>query len=252
VNQGLSESSRTSGREAVCLKTMESKRLKIAVGMPSASEFLHTKFVQCLIALEYPPNTDVRFISTLGVQLPFARNYIVSEALKSHSDYLFFIDVDMTFPPDALKRLLEHKLNIVNALAFRRIKPHYPCIFKWNDIEKSYNTMAYYHGLVSVDATGMSCMLIKMDVFKKMKPPYYYYKDHLFSSDLTWCSNALKLGYKIWVDSSLKIGHIGSNQVIDENYYIAHLSPEAKKKWNNGLRGFLNKRARDKELYKRN
>lgn len=228
---------------------MEKKRLKITIGTPSATEYLHRRFVQSLLSLEYPPNTDVQFSQVFGVQLPFARNHIVQDALKDNSDYLFFLDADMIFPPDVLMRLLNHNKDIINALAFRRICPHYPCIFKWNEKEGTYETMEYYGGLMTVDATGMACMLIKTDVFRKMKRPWYYYDQHLFSSDLTFCKNAKKLGYKIWIDSSLKIGHLGSDKVITEKQYLEQLNPENKAKWNAGMKEFIRRRVSEKELY---
>ncbi len=207
--------------------------------MPSASEYLNRKFVQSLINLRYPVNTDIQFISVYGSQIPFARNSIVDDAIKNESDYLLFIDVDMVFPSDLFLRLYEHKKDIVNALAFRRIDPHYPCIFEWKEKTKCYETKKYTKGLLSVDATGMAACLINLDVFKKLKKPYYYYRDNIFSSDLTFCWNLKKAGYEIFVDTDLKIGHIGSERVIDESYYLNHLSPEAKKEHNENIKQII-------------
>ena len=226
---------------------MEEKRIRITLGVPSATEHLHRRFVQSLMSLEYPKNADINFTSVYGYQLPFARNRIVQEALNNNSDYLLFIDADMVFSPDLLLRLLKHDVPFVNALAFRRIKPHYPCIFKWNEKEKCYETVPYFGGLLEVDATGMPAVLIKMEIFKKMKQPWYYYEDHLFSSDLTFCRNAKKLGYKILIDTDLKIGHIGEEIVVTEEFYLNHLSPESKEEWNRGMRQFIKKRADFKE-----
>lgn len=229
------------------MKTDE--RLRIMVGIPTASALLHRKFVQSLMSLQYPPNADVDINVVEGYQLPFARNRIVQHALEKNCDYLFFIDADMVFPSDTLTKLLAHDLDFVNALAFRRTKPHYPCIFNWNDTEKSYETVSYSGGLLEVDATGMPAVLIKTDIFKKMKEiwpnqPWYYYRDNVFSSDLTFCENARKLGYKIMIDTDLKIGHLGEEIVITEDFYLAHLDENAKLQHNEGLRQFL---AKDKK-----
>ena len=222
----------------------ENKKIKITIGIPTASDMLHRKFVQSLHCLQYPINTEIDINIVSGHQLPFARNRIVQHALKTNADYLFFIDADMIFPSDILIRLLKHDLDIVNALAFRRTKPHYPCIFNWNEIEKSYETVSYSTGLLSVDATGMPAILIKTDVFRKMKEiypqnPWYYYRDNLFSSDLTFCENARKLRYKIMIDTDLKIGHIGEEIVVTEDFYLSHLSLEEKEKHNQRIRDFL-------------
>ena len=237
------------------LEVKEQKRRKIMIGIPTASAMLHRKFVQSLMQLKYPPYADIDINVLEGYQLPFARNRIVQNALEKDCDHLLFIDADMVFPSDLLTRLLKHDVPFVNALAFRRTKPHYPCIFKFDKENSCYITVdysKYKNKLISVDATGMAAVLIKMEVFKRMKQPWYYYRDHLFSSDLTFCENAKKLGFKILIDTSLKIGHIGAEKVIDESHYLAHLSPEAREKWNKGMRDFLKHKAKDKELYERN
>jgi len=197
------------------------------------------------MCLQLPQNVEIDYNIITGYQLPFARNRIVQHALESESDYVFFIDADMIFPSDSLIRLFKHNLDIVNALAFRRTSPHYPTIFEWNENEKCYETMMYTKGLLEVDASGMACILIKTEVFRKMKQPWYYYRDNQFSSDITFCENARKEGFKIMIDTDLKIGHLGDEKVIDETYYFQHLCPEAKEQWNSGMRDYIKKQKAD-------
>jgi len=216
--------------------------MKITIGIPTASALLHRKFVQSLMSLQFPMGTDADINIVEGYQLPFARNRIVQHALESNSEYLLFIDADMIFPPDAFKRLLFHNVDIVNALAFRRTAPHYPCIFNWADKNNCYITADYSgcpEGLLKVDACGMPCILIKTKVFKKMKQPWYYYRDNQFSSDLTFCWEAKKLGYDINIDTSLKIGHIGEECVVDETFYLNNLKPNKRDKWNAGMKEYI-------------
>lgn len=217
-------------------------KTRIIIGIPTASALLHRRFVQSLMSLQYPQGVDADINIVEGYQIPFARNRIVQHALELDADYVFFIDADMIFPPDTLKRLLNHNVDIVNALAFRRTSPHYPCIFSWDEENECYITADYSSSktsLMKVDACGMPCILIKTEVFKKMKQPWYYYRDNLFSSDLTFCWEASKLGYDINIDTFLKIGHIGEEVIIDESFYLNHLSPEEKEKWNLNMKDFL-------------
>ena len=227
---------------------MLNKRLRITVGIPTSTSFFHQKFVQSLMSLQYPPNTDALHSIVTGYQLPFARNRIVEEALKNNSDYIFYIDVDMIFPPDALIRLVNRHVDICHALSFRRTPPHYPCLFDWHDDSKCYETVDYSKGdnnLVSVDAAGSACTLINMDVYKKMKKPYYYYHNDAFSSDLTFSMNAKKLGYDIFIDRTLKIGHIGAEIIVTEDHYLATLSSKSKEEWNKNMKKAL----KEKENY---
>ncbi len=226
------------------LESLEkSKKLKITVGILTATAYFHRRFVESLLRLEYPPNSEVRFDIMEGFQIPFARNRVVEDAFKDNSDYIFFLDSDMVFPPDSLMRLLNHNKSVVNALAFRRQHPHFPAVFKWNKENFCYETIHYQlnSGLTAADATGMACILIKTEVFKKLKKPYYFYDKNLFSSDLSFCRSLNKIDVPIYIDTNLKIGHLGDNKIATEEDYIRNKNPEAIKKYN---RLFL------KELYK--
>lgn len=216
--------------------------MKISIGVPTSSARLHRKFVQSLMSLSYPQGIDADINILEGYQIPFARNRAVKNALNNNADYLFFVDADMIFPPETLRVLLSHNVDIVNALAFRRIKPHYPCIFNWDESNGCYITADYSKSqkrLLKVDACGMPCILIKTDVFKKMQEPWYYYRDNLFSSDLTFCENAKKAGFDINIDTQLKIGHIGEEKIIDESFYLSHLDKENKEQWYKNMKEFI-------------
>ena len=224
----------------------------VLFGVPFNRGSIEPEFVLSLIdTLFYLAKNGVsgNVLTQESALISISRNKIVE---KCNADYLMFVDTDMVFPPDLLIRLMFHNVDIVNALAFRRVPPHYPCIFKWDEKEKCYETMVYYGGLLEVDATGMAACLIKTKVFKSLPKPWYYYRDHLFSSDLTFCENVRKAGFKVYVDTDLKIGHLGAEQVIDEEFYLRYLKPEEREKWNKGMREFLQERAREKELWKRN
>ena len=78
-----------------------------------------------------------------------------------------------------------------------------------------------------------------------MPKPWYYYRDNIFSSDLTFSWNAKKAGFEIWIDKTLKTGHIGSEIVVTEESYLAELTTQSKEEWNNKMR----KKVKEKELY---
>jgi hypothetical protein len=223
---------------------------KILISIPTASPYLHRKFVQSLHQLKYPTGYKVEINILEGYQIPFARNHAAELALEKECSHLFFIDADMIFPGNSLEKLLSNDKDICHALSFRRIKPHYPCIFKWIKETECYETVDYSDksSLFTVDAAGSACTLIKTDVFKKMKKPWYYYRDHTFSSDLTFSWDAQKAGFEIWIDKELKTGHIGSEIVVTEEFYLNELSSNSKEVWTAQMK----KHVKEKELYKKN
>src|SRR3990172_3668433 len=55
-----------------------------------------------------------------GYTISENRNYCVVQAQKNQSEYLFFVDDDMTFPPDTLERLIAHKKEVVGVNSYSR------------------------------------------------------------------------------------------------------------------------------------
>ena len=57
----------------------------------------------------------------------------------------------------------------------------------------------------------MACCLIKVDVLKKMQETYGDFFKYIktYGEDLSFCIRATSLGYKIMVDNSFVLGHIG-------------------------------------------
>jgi len=182
------------------------------IGVPHQDFFpqrWHTDFIS-LKGLE-----NVKVSHVYGSQIAKARNDIVA---TMSGEWLVFIDSDMTFPSDSLERLIEdakrEDVDIVGAPCYRKVPKYEPCWF-WefpNGEEKYYRKLETDLGeeLFEVDAMGSAFCLIKKKVFEKMKEtgiPFYQYTDTL-SEDLLFCRKAKKLGFKIWVDPRLQIGHL--------------------------------------------
>ena len=65
--------------------------------------------------------------------------------------------------------------------------------------------------LVEVDWVGTAFTLINMKVFKKMPRPWFEYDfnpKHIVGEDVLFCIKAKKLGYKVYVDPEVNIGHL--------------------------------------------
>jgi GT2 family glycosyltransferase len=61
---------------------------------------------------------------------------------------------------------------------------------------------------------GTGVCLINMDVFKKLKAPYFAFtvdKNGQVANgeDGTFCDKARKAGYRVWCDPTISVGHLG-------------------------------------------
>lgn len=154
-------------------------------------------------------------------QVVLARNGLADYALANGYDHLFFIDDDHVWPSDIISRLLKHANDAVSALYFRRVPPFGPVAFQ--GVALSSGAIEYQRlpvamgGLVEVDATGMGAFLLKVDVLKKLKQPFFVLEDRT-GSDIHFCRKIRQAGVSIYVDYDTVVGHLGDRPIIDQNF----------------------------------
>jgi 2-polyprenyl-3-methyl-5-hydroxy-6-metoxy-1,4-benzoquinol methylase len=68
-------------------------------------------------------------------------------------------------------------------------------------------------GLYEVDIIGGGCMLMKTDIFRKIPQPYFWI-DGIVGTDVHLCNQLREAGVKIFVDTSIELGHQGDGEVI--------------------------------------
>ena len=66
-------------------------------------------------------------------------------------------------------------------------------------------------GLVKVDALGAGVLLVKKEVFKRIRNPYFFYEIDR-SEDVNFCHYARMCGFDIHCDTDLDILHIGKQR----------------------------------------
>jgi|ETNvirnome_2_300_1030623.scaffolds.fasta_scaffold00134_14 hypothetical protein len=173
-----------------------------------------------------PVEFDFYFFVIGRTFTPMAREEAVKNSLEAGMDYLWMIDDDMIADNDIFERLYRHDVDIVGGLAFTRNPPFkpviYSCIDGWDPIDKKDYFINHYimnypkDKLVECDAFGFGTALIKMDVFRKMKPPYFALSSQT-GEDILFCYNAKKYGFKVYVDTSTKLGHLGNPIKVTED-----------------------------------
>lgn len=157
-------------------------------------------------------NTRMIPMTINGADPAAARNDMAITLLNGGAEYILFIDSDMTFPADALNRLLDHDLDIVGcdyrmrASPFERIGTYEPHMIQPDE------------GLAERTLLGLGFLLVKRRVFEKLPSPWFQrvYEGRIFrTEDLFFCKNAIEAGFQIWCDLDLskQVDHIGLQQV---------------------------------------
>ena len=194
----------------------------------------------CGVPFEYPKNIKFEFyIATIGrVFTALARERITETALSLGADYLFMIDDDMIEPTDLFENLFRHDVDIVAPLAFTRYPPHKPVLYElktgYDAVEKkeyyiNYPVMNYpKNTLVQCDAVGFGAVLIKVGVFRDI-PKSWFMNTSPAGEDIHFCWKAGKHGKKIFMDTSVKLGHLSDPKEITEEVYESNENIESLK-----------------------
>ena len=224
-------------------KVEEKKKLvRVVIGVPNEGHTVppaydnHMEFHQHLGRLEinskaadYPGPQFGFGLFTAGRLLTCAaREALAAAALGSNADYILMYDDDMIIPQDLFERLYRHDVDIVGALAFTRNPPHYPVIFKQEKGYDHVHNTDYFinhhvrnypkNALVRCDAVGFGAVLIKMEVIRAMRKPYFMSTTGS-GEDIFFCYKAAQeTGAKVYMDTSVILGHLGAQICIDEAY----------------------------------
>ena len=169
--------------------------------------------VKCWFKL---PKYDI--IWAEGPDLDFNRNMIWRQALNLQvrkPSHLLTIDTDIVFKPEDVFKIEEHLNNGLDAVTgiYPVGQPPYPpCIFE--RIPGDYKLTTPKEGLNEIGACGAGFMGINKNVILNMvKDPFDNIKegDIFHGEDITFCHHLRELGYKLWSDSSVVLGHVRTN-----------------------------------------
>jgi hypothetical protein len=160
-----------------------------------------------------------------GMPYDHARNEACKQCLIEGWDYLFFLDSDVIPPADAIQRLIQKGKPIISGLYCRRSSPHaVPVAIKdgqWlTTLPKNKN-----NPLVEVHQVGAGCLLIRRNVLEQLPPQregkhWFDWKvdmrghnifpdNQCLSEDFTFSQHAIKNGFKVILDTSVRCKHVG-------------------------------------------
>lgn len=167
------------------------------------------------------------------------RNMVVEAFLQSDAEYLLFADSDATWAPGSVDRLVSRNLPMVCGIFFKRDIPPVPTIgprygfdvtgrptYAFGETIKRINERMRREklnletvnnnllleksddDLMPVDGCGMHFVLIRRDVFNKVKPPYFQHFAKESGEDFAFCQKVRDAKIQIFADLSVYSGHI--------------------------------------------
>lgn len=177
-----------------------------------------------------------------------ARNDVATAFLGTDADWLWWVDTDMGFAPDALDMLLAHadpqKRPVVGGLCFAQMERAtdgmggfrtevVPALYQWHEVSDGragFVSWGNYprNTLAEVAATGSAFILIHRTVFERIAERFgagHWYDrmrnpltDQLLGEDLSFCARARMVDVPIHVHTGIRTTHRKPRWVGEDDY----------------------------------
>lgn len=196
------------------------KTKRILIGIPTA-KYIEAETFKSIYDLKKPPGTELSFQYFWGYNVEQVRNIMVAYTLRNNFDYLFSVDSDIILTDTSLTRLL-HCQDSVRAVSSgvyiqRKEGERIPEIYVTNPHTGGQQNIhiddVQDDCVIDVAAVGFGCCLVRKDVFERVGNPWFVYRSNIdftkvVSEDVDFCVKASEQGYKIVVDTGVKVTHI--------------------------------------------
>lgn len=223
------------------------KVYKVAIAIPNESQIQTEAYDNHLVSAmrlggmqerwryeQRNPRYEFSWFTAGRMLTQMAREKLMEVALAAGMDFIVMYDDDMMLPPDMIVKMIEDmeqhpEIDILAGLAFMRSAPHYAVLYTVKEAFDPVRREEYFvnhwvvnypkEKLVECDAVGFGAVIIRMSMVKKMKKPYFMSTSPT-GEDILFCVNARKqANARVFMDTRIKLGHLGDPILIDEDYY---------------------------------
>lgn len=189
------------------------------------------KVVQNWMALMMPMNQKVVRFFIENMEVGDAYNAAI-ESILAHPElskwkYILTLEEDNLPPPDGLLKLYEamkegKKYDAIGGLYWTKGPGGQPmCYGDPNGILNFIPQIPEADGLTECNGLGMGFTLFKIDLFRKIKPPWFVTKQEMtpsggscYTQDLYFFEKARKAGARVACDARIRVGHLDAENDI--------------------------------------
>lgn len=189
--------------------------MRILLGMPCVRQIPSKTVISLLQVVD---RDSVHPMLVEGSLIYDARDAIAKYAVENDYDYVLYVDSDMVFSQDDVKKIISHQADICSALYVTRhgedknvcyskiiTRRRFPFRMPQLIVDTALS------GYSPVAGVGFGFCAIKCSVLKSMFKRYKSLFEPKWGvgEDIAFCIRAKKCGYEIFTDRDVKLGHIG-------------------------------------------
>ena len=186
--------------------------VRLLIAIPT-TDYVHADFVvslsklQCELGRRHVAyNVEVM----AGTLVYFARNRLANKAINEHYTHVLWLDSDMVFNEQVVDDLMEVGKDMVCGAFVSRRPPYGPCVY--TSIEKNKVTQVKDWGLkpFRVHGCGFATVLTSVDLLQAETQKFgtCFQPTDYYGEDLAFCWRVKQLGYEIWCEPTVRVGHI--------------------------------------------
>lgn len=185
--------------------------MRTLIAIPCMDE-MDSGFVQCLVDMKHVGDVETMILS--GSLVYEARERLAGIAVDGEYDYVLWLDSDMMFPSTLMLDLIAQDKDFISGVAAARRPPYNPCIFRQTDKGLDF-IKDFGDRLLEIDGCGFGVVLMKTQILKESFEKYKTCFQPIpgFGEDLSFCIRAKNLGYTLFADPNIEIGHIGKTVI---------------------------------------
>ena len=196
--------------------------MRLLIGVPTL-DYVHSEFMKSLTALvkrleREKVHFEVEIIS--GTLVYNAREKIANKAINEGYSHVLWLDSDMVFNDDLLEDLQFSGKDFVSGVYHARRPPHFSCLFKsisLDTLERWENT--YPREVFEIEGCGFGCVLINTEILEAVNRNYgtCFCPMPQLGEDIAFCKRAREMGYKIYAEPGVRLGHVGHTTIYPED-----------------------------------
>jgi hypothetical protein len=205
-----------------------------AIALPLIDEMVHRNFMVTFMLMAKPDFALLmpRFTpGAMAANIAEVRNDLVMQSVGKYGAYshLIMLDTDQIYPSDCIEKFVEHAAagyKVVGTPVHRSWPPFDPIMLR--GVQGAYTHVpseeCYSGDMIDVDATGCGAIMYSTDIFYDVDYPWYQIRKDkegaTIGEDIGLCQKLKAAGHEIFVDTSIKIGHMVTYEVKEETYKL--------------------------------